>query len=146
MKVQKSIQVAMPPSKVWPFFIEPEKVLQWCITFKKFEYISFQRSGKGTPLYIEEEAGGKLSKMRFEVIEWKENEKLTLRMVSGGNYKAYEQCFSVEPVPSGSKVFFMEEIILPYGVMGKLIGAIAQGISNATVDKMFAKLKLLVEA
>lgn len=145
MKVQKSIEVAAPPNKVWAFFIEPEKVLQWCITLKKFEYISNQRSGKGTPLYIEEEAGGRLSKMQFEVTEWTENEKLALRMVSGGNYKAYEQRFSVEPDPSGSKVSFMEEIILPYGVIGKLIGAIAQGISIATVDKMFAKLKLLAE-
>lgn len=146
MKVQKSIDIAAPPNRVWAFFIEPEKVLQWCITFKKFEYTGNQRSGKGTPLYIEEEAGGRLSKMQFEVTEWKENEKLALRMVSGGNYKSYEQCFSAEATPSGSKVSFMEEIILPYGVIGKLIGAIAQGVSNATVDKMFAKLKVLAEA
>lgn len=146
MKVQKSIDIAAPPNRVWAFFIEPEKVLQWCITFKKFEYTGNQRSGKGTPLYIEEEAGGRLSKMQFEVTEWKENEKLALRMVSGGNYKSYEQCFSAEATSSGSKVSFMEEIILPYGVIGKLIGAIAQGVSNATVDKMFAKLKVLAEA
>jgi len=146
MKVQKSIEVAATPNNVWKFFVEPEKVLQWCITFKKFEYTGNQRSGKGTPLYIEEEAGGRLSKMQFEVTEWKENEKLTIRMVSGGSYTSYEQRFSVEPAPSGSKVTFMEEIILPYGVIGKLIGAIAQGMSNATVDKMLAKLKVLAEA
>jgi len=145
MKIQKAIEINAPPEKIWQFFVEPEKVLQWCITFKKFEYTGNQRSGKGTLLYIEEEAGGRLSKMQFEVIEWKENEKLAIRMVSGGNYKSYEQCFSVEPTPSGSKVSFMEEIVLPYGVIGKLIGAIAQGMSNANVDKMFAKLKVLAE-
>ncbi len=145
MKIQKAIEINAPPEKIWPFFVEPEKVLQWCITFKKFEYSGSQQSGKGTPLYIEEEAGGRLSKMRFEVIEWKENEKLAIRMVSGGTYKSYDQCFSVEPTPSGCKVSFMEEIVLPYGVIGKLIGAIAQGMSNANVDKMFAKLKVLAE-
>ena len=146
MKVQKSIEIAASPNKIWAFFVEPEKVLQWCITFKKFEYTGDQRSGKGTPLYIEEEAGGRLSKMQFEVTEWKENEKLAIRMISGGSYKSYEQHFAVEPAPSGSRVSFMEEIILPFGVLGKLIGVIAQGMSNASVDKMFAKLKVLAEA
>ena len=145
MKIQKAIEINAPPEKIWQFFVEPEKVLQWCITFKKFEYSGSQRSGKGTPLYIEEEAGGRLSKMRFDVIEWKENEKFAIRIVSGGTYKSYDQCFSVEPTPSGCKVSFMEEIVLPYGVIGKLIGAIAQGMSNANVDKMFAKLKVLAE-
>jgi uncharacterized protein YndB with AHSA1/START domain len=146
MKIQKAIEIKAPPEKIWRFFVEPEKVLQWCITFKKFEYTGDQRGGKGTPLYIEEEAGGRLSKMQFEVTEWKENENLAIRMVSGGNFKSYEQRFSVEPTPSGSKVSFMEEIILPFGILGKLIGVIAQGMSNANVDKMFAKLKVLAEA
>lgn len=146
MKVQKSIGVAATPNKVWAFFVEPEKVLQWCITFKKFEYTGNQRSGKGTPLYIEEEVGGMLSKMQFEVIEWKENQELVIRMASGGNYKSYEQRFLVEPTPLGSKVTFMEEIILPYGVIGKLIGILAERMSAATVDKMLAKLKALAEA
>ena len=146
MKVQKSVEVAAPPNKVWAFLVEPEKVLGWCITFKKFEYAGNQRSGVGTPLYIEEQAGGTLSKMQFEVAEWKENEKLAIRMVAGGNYKSYEQRFSIEPAPSGSKVTFMEEIILPYGILGKLIGLLAERMSAATVDKMLAKLKVLAEA
>ena len=64
MKIQRAIEINAPPEKIWPFFVEPEKVLQWCITFKKFEYANDQQSGKGTSLYIEEEAGGRLSKMR----------------------------------------------------------------------------------
>ena len=38
------------------------------------------------------------------------------------------------------------QIILPYGVIGKMIGAIAQGMSSATVDEMFAKPKVLYKA
>jgi hypothetical protein len=34
------------------------------------------------------------------------------------------------------------QIILPYGVGDKLIGAIALGMSSATVDEMFAKPKV----
>lgn len=146
MKVQKAVEIAVPSEKVWPFFVEPEKVLQWCITFRRFEYTGGQRSGVGTPLYIEEQVGGRLSKMQFEVTEWRENEKLALRMVSGANYRSYTQQWSLEPSPSGSRFTFMEEVELPYGVIGKLLGLAAQRMSEATVVKMEAKLKQLAEA
>ncbi len=44
MRVQKSIEANVPANKVWPFFVEPEKIMQWCITFKKFEYTSDQQA------------------------------------------------------------------------------------------------------
>jgi uncharacterized protein YndB with AHSA1/START domain len=146
MRVQKAIEVTVPANRVWPYFVEPEMVLQWCITFKKFEYTSNQRSGVGTPIYIEEQASGQLMKMNFEVTEWKENEKVALRMISGGSLKSYEQSWSLEPTTLGSKVTFMEDIELPYGVIGKLLGLILEGMSTSTADKMLAKLKSLVEA
>jgi len=146
MRVQKAIEINTPPELIWSFFVEPEKVLQWCITFKKFEYTSNQRSGAGTPLNIEEQAGGSLSTMLFEVTEWKENENLALRMVSGASYVSYDQQWSLEPIPLGSRFTFMEEIIFPNGVIGKLIGLIAQRMSAAAILKMQTKLKALAEA
>lgn len=146
MRVQKAIDIYVPPERIWSYFIEPEKVLQWCITFRRFEFTGNQRSGVGTPIYIEEQAGGGLTKMNFEITEWKENEKLALQMVSGASYGSYYQQWLLEPIPLGSRFTFMEEITLPYGVIGNLIGLIAQRMSAATVDKMFARLKTLVEA
>jgi Polyketide cyclase / dehydrase and lipid transport len=145
MRVQKSIEIAAPPEKVWPFFVEPEKVLQWCTTFRRFEYTGAQRTGVGTPLYIEEQAGGRLSKMQFEVTEWTENQKLGLRMVSGASYPRYVQEYSLERCPAGSRCTFEEEIELPYGVVGRLLGRVAERSSAATVDRMEARLKELAE-
>jgi uncharacterized protein YndB with AHSA1/START domain len=146
MKVQKAIEINSPPERVWPFLVEPEKVLQWCITFRRFEYTSDQRAGVGTPLYIEEQAGGPLMKMHFEITEWNENKKLSLRMISGSGVKSYEQSWSIGAIPSGSRFTFMEEIELPFGVIGRLLGRIGQRMSAATVDKMLVKLKALAEA
>lgn len=146
MKIQKAIEINASPEGIWPFLIEPSKILQWCITFRKFEYASDQRFGVGTPIYIEEDAGNGLTKMQFKVSEWKENEKLVLQMVSGANYGSYIQQFLLEPIPSGSRFTFMEEIVLPYGIIGRLIGIFAERMSLATVNKMLPKLKALAEA
>ena len=146
MRVQKAIEITAPPERIWPFFVEPEKVLQWYSTFRRFDYTSNQRRGVGTPFYIEEQAGGSLMKIHFESTEWKENEKLAFRMVSGSGVKSYAQVWLLEATPSGSRFTFMEEIEFPFGIIGKFIGLIAQRMSVATVNKLQLKLKALAEA
>jgi len=146
MKVQKSIEIAAPPDKIWPFLIEPEKILKWCITFLKFEYTGEQRSGVGTPFYLEEKAGGPLMKLNFRITEWVENERVAFSMISGNFVKGYEQSWTVEATPSGSRFSFMEEVKLPYGIIGKIMGLFGQRGSEATVGKMLPKLKSLAEA
>lgn len=146
MRIQKTIDINAAPEKVWPFFVEPEKVLQWYTTFKRFEYTGSQRDGIGTPLYIEEQAYGPTMRMHFEVTDWKENEKLGLRMVSGSGVKSYQLIWSLEPTPDGTRFTFAEEIVFPLGIVGRLIGFFGQRVSSATVEKIQAGLKSLVEA
>jgi uncharacterized protein YndB with AHSA1/START domain len=146
MKIEKSIEIAAPPERIWPFFIDPEKVLKWSITFKKFEYTGEQWSGVGASLYIEEKASGPLMKMTFEITEWAENERLRLKMISGAPLKSYEQLWTLTPTDTGTEFTFFEEIIFPFGVIGKLIGLVGQGGSYKFVKEMQAKLKLLVES
>ena len=146
MKVQKSIEIAAPPDKIWPFLIEPEKILKWCITFLKLEYTGEQRSGVGTTFYLEEKAGGPLMKLNFRITEWVENNRVAFSMISGNFVKGYEQSWTVEATPSGSRFTFMEEVKLPYGIIGKIMGLFGQRGSEATVGKMLTKLKSLAEA
>jgi uncharacterized protein YndB with AHSA1/START domain len=145
MKVHKSIEIAATPEKIWPFLVEPEKILKWCITFIKFEYTSKQRSGVGTTFYLEEKAGGPLMKLNFRITEWVENERVAFSMTSGNFVKGYEQSWTVESTSSGSRFTFMEKVKLPYGIIGKIMGLVVQRGSEATVGKMLPKLKSLAE-
>jgi len=145
MRIQKSMEIGAPPERIWPFFTEPEKILKWCTTFKKLEYTSEQRSGIGTSLYIEEKVTGPLMKLNFEVTEWVENERLAFRMTSGTGVKAYEQRWTIEPTPAGSTFTFMEEVKLPFGILGSLLEVLVRGRSEAYVDEMLGKLKSLAE-
>ena len=145
MRVERSIEIAAQPDKIWPFMVEPEKILQWVTTFQKFEYAGEQRSGVGMPFYVEEKAGGPLMKLNFAVTDWAENERLAFRMTSGTFVKGYEQSWTVEAFPPGSRFTFMEQVEMPFGIIGKLLGLIGQSRSQATVGGMLAKLKSLVE-
>ncbi len=146
MMIQGSIEIAAPPEKIWPFLVEPDKILQWIITFKTREYTSAQRSGIGMPFYVEEKAGPMpLMKLNFVVTEWVENERFAFHMTSGTGVKGYEQKWTVEATPSGSRLTFTEDVKLPFGIIGKLIGLVLQP-SEAHVKETLTKLKSLVEA
>jgi uncharacterized protein YndB with AHSA1/START domain len=146
MKIQRSIEIAAPQSKIWPFLVEPDNILKWCITFKKFEYTAGQRSGVGTPFYIEEKAGGPLMKINFIATEWVENQKLAFKMTSGNFVKGYEQWWTIEPMPSGSRFNFAEDVKMPWGILGRLIGSLGHSSSEKHVKEMLSKLKSLAEA
>ena len=147
MRVESSVEIAATPEKVWPFLVEPDKVLKWCITFQKFEYPGKQRSGAGTTLYIEEKVSPMpLMKLNFTVTEWLENERLAFSLTSGNLTKGYDQIWKVEAIPSGSRFTFSEDFQMPFGFIGKLMGIIGKSSSEAHVREMLSKLKGLAEA
>ena len=146
MRVERSIEIAASAEKIWPFLVEPEKILKWCITFKKFEYTGEKSSSVGTTFYLEEKAGPMpLMKLNFALTEWVENERLAFRKTSGSGVKEYEQSWTVKATPSGSRFTFMEDVELPFSIIGKLIGVVGQLSSAATIKKMLTILKNLVE-
>jgi len=47
-------------------------------------------------------------------------------MTSGTFAKGYEQTWAIDATPPGSRFAFMEQVKLPYGVIGKIIELFAR--------------------
>ncbi|MEE4606203.1 MAG: SRPBCC family protein [Desulfobacteraceae bacterium] len=146
MKVDKSIQILATPEKIWPFLVQPEKLVMWFDSFIKCEYSSEKKSGIGTAYYVEEKVPGPLRKINFEAVDWDENERLTLKMSSGKNVSSYEICWNLIEVPSGTTFHFIEDVGMPFGFIGKVLGKVGQKTADKMVDGMLTKLKKLSEA
>ena len=146
MHVHDTVEIAAPPVKVWPMLVDPEKVLKWCVTFRTFEYRGEQHAGPGTRVYVEEKAMGPLLKLNFEATEWKENKAIAFHMTSGSGVKSYDQRWEIQPTPSGSRFTFDEEVGMPFGIIGQLLGTVGKGTSERHVREMLAALKRLAEA
>jgi uncharacterized protein YndB with AHSA1/START domain len=146
MRVQRSIEIAAPPAKIWPFLIEPEKILKWFNLLRKFEYTGDKRSGVGTTFYYEEKSGGQLMKLNYAVTEWIENKKLAFGVTSG-SLKKDDQVWSIEATPSGSRFTMFEDLEMPMGIIGKIIGALFGGMMiGKNMEKILANLRSLAEA
>ena len=146
MIVQRSIEIAAPPEKIWPFLIEPEKIMKWFNLLKKFEYTGEKRSGVGTTFYYEEKSSSQLMKLNYAVTEWIDNKKLAFKVTSG-SLKKDDQVWSIEATPSGSRFTMFEDLEMPMGIIGKVIGALFGGIMiGGGMDKILSNLKKLAEA
>ena len=146
MKIQRSIEITASPEKIWPFLIEPEKILKWFDLLRKFEYTSDKRSGAGTTFYYEEKSGGQLMKINYKITEWTVNKRLAFGATSG-SLKKDDQVWSIEATSSGSKFTMFEDLEMPMGIIGKIIGATIGGsMIGKNMEKILANLKRLVEA
>jgi uncharacterized protein YndB with AHSA1/START domain len=146
MKVQRSIEIAAPPEKIWPFLTDSEKIVKWFDLLKKFEYTGEKRSGPGTTFYYEEKSAGQLMKLNYIVTEWVDNNKLAFKVTSG-SLKKDDQVWSVESTPSGSRFNMFEDVEMPFGPVGKVIGALFGNMMiGKSMEKIMANLKTLAEA
>jgi uncharacterized protein YndB with AHSA1/START domain len=145
MEVTKSVDIAASPGRIWPYMSQPAKVLEWYFPLRKFEYTSSRHDEVGAPLYFEEKTSGGTIKMDCIVTGWEKNKRFAFKMRSGNMMKSYQERWIVEPTVSGSRFTFMERGEIGMGIIGKIIGPLAERSSAATIDKILAKLKGLTE-
>ena len=145
MKIQKSIEIAAVPEKIWPLLVEPANIMRWCGNVKRIHRTSEQDSGLEGRFYFEERAMGRLMKLHFEVTEWEVNRRFAFKMTSGNLVKGYAQQYTLEPNLSGIRLTCFEHVTLPFGIMGKCAGVLIRPVSVAHVNKMLVNLKNLGE-
>jgi hypothetical protein len=146
MKVQRSIVIKAPAEKIWPLLTEPENIIRWCTPVVRILRTGEQHSGLGTTFYFEERAVGRLMKLNFVVTEWISNQTVTFKMTSGNLVKGYQQRYTLETTPAGIKVSCFENVILPFGILGKFAGLFRIPVSNGLLTRMLIELKVLAEA
>jgi len=145
MKADGFIEIAAPPEKLWPFLVKPDLILKWYTLLRDFKYTSKQQAGVGTTFHFDEQSGV-LMKLDFVVDEWVENRALVFHMTSGNFVKGYEQRWTLEPTPSGSRFTLAEDVTMPWGALGRVFGLMVSASSKAHIKELLAQLKVLAEA
>ena len=85
-------------------------------------------------------------KLNYVVTEWVENERLAFIMTAGP-LKKDDQVWSIEATPSGSIFTLTEDVEMPWGIIGKVIGALFVGrMIGKHLEEILANLKSLAEA
>ncbi len=79
------------------------------------------------------------------VTEWIVNARVAFEMTAGNLVKGYAQRYLIQAKPHGSQVTIFEDVKLPYGIVGRVAGLFRRSVSQAHLERMLIKLKLLAE-
>jgi uncharacterized membrane protein len=142
-RVEKSIEVNVPPEKIWPL-VKWENVPQVFESLKKMEWTSEGHNKVGSTLHLTTEVAGVKQESDVEITEWVENEKAAWRTIGGNATIIFSSTFS--PTKNGTKVTFTQDYGLPYSVLGKIIDKLRfhKAIEKDT-EKALIKLKAMAE-
>lgn len=71
--IDESIHLSADPETVWPFLVEPTKLLQWLTEMHKFEWLEQGSLGVGSRYYVDKELRGQVRRYDSVVTRWEEN-------------------------------------------------------------------------
>ena len=145
MIVQRSIVIGSTPEKIWPFLVEPDKIMKWCFTLENFKYTNKSNEGVGAEFRYIEKGKTRNITVQCVVTEWIPNKKISFKMTEGIGLRKYEESWIIDEIPSGIRFRFIQDSELPYGIIGKLMVPISRKRAEETVHKMLNKLKSEVE-
>ena len=99
----------------------------------------------GATFFMWERVGDHIFRFHFVITEWIEHRILAFRMTSGNLLTAFEQRWTIDPIPGVSRFFFHDRAEFAWGPLGKLIGVFFKQRSNAACLELLARFKNCVE-
>ena len=145
MKVEKSIEIAAPPEKIWSLVSERENLLRWHPRAQRLDFIGEQRSGVGATFYMEGKSDGGVMRSVCEITEWQENKKFAFHEILGMT-KKFDAAFTIEATETGSRLTMLWDTVLPYWIIGKIMLLFFRKQWAKMTDQMLTNIKRLAEA
>jgi uncharacterized membrane protein len=144
-RVEKSIEIKVPPEKVWKM-LALDRCPEWMDDLKSVKYTSEVRTPKDKYRVGATAHWIKVKNEEFdsEITESLENEKMTFRMV-GKRANNTVVTYVLESVDEGTKFAYVMTFKLPWGILGTFLGKLGKGMLEKEGEKSLEKLKSILE-
>jgi len=142
-RVEKSIEIKAPPEKVWEM-LALDRWSEWnlghFLDTKNMKFTSEVNTPEDKYRVGASAYPSAHPKADFKVTESLENEKITY--LHGGEAT---MTYILEPVEDGTKLTYVVEYEMPWGILGKFLYRFLRGIGERDLEKAFEKLKSILE-
>jgi hypothetical protein len=141
--IDGSIHLQANPEKVWPFLVEPEKLLQWLTEMHRFEWLDQGPIGVGSHYYVDKEIRGQVRRCGSVVTRWEENHCFGYVSEAPG-FSRLEGTWTIVPEQEGC-CFRLEEQIQVQDVSPIIDRLFIHRISSRAARAFLAQLRQVVE-
>ena len=144
MKVERTVEIAAPPERVYELVMDPSRLPEWVTIHRDLEGSPPDRLERGSKLTQLLRLAGRGFKVRWTVVE---NDPCRHVVWEGrgpvGSHARAEYGFA--PNGDGTTFRYMNEYDLPGRALGRLAGRTVSRVAARELDGSLRRLKSLVE-
>jgi carbon monoxide dehydrogenase subunit G len=144
VKVERTVEIAAPPERLYEVIMDPRRLVEWVTIHHHLEDAPNGNLRKGSKLTQCLKLAGRKFKVRWQVVE---NEPCE-RVVWDGKGPVGSRArvvYGFESNSDGTRFSYMNQYDLPGGVLGRIAGRTVSRVTAKEVDGSLQRLKSLVE-
>lgn len=144
MKVERTVELAAPPERVYDVVMDPARLDEWVTIHQHLEGSPPERLRQGSKLTQCLRLAGRKFKVRWTVVE---NDPCKHVVWEGrGPMASHARVeYGFTPNSNGTRFSYMNEYNLPGGPFGRLAGRTVSRITAKELDGSLERLRELVE-
>ena len=142
-KVNESVWLNARPEEVWPFIVEPERLMQWRTDIRRFEILDEEPAGVGTRFYIEKEVNKEMRRFDCVIERLDENRRFAFTGESPG-FASVQAGYEIAPEGEGCW-FVIQETVNVSGINPLVDRLFVQRGLARTIRGFLARLRSVVE-
>jgi uncharacterized protein YndB with AHSA1/START domain len=142
-KIEESVWLNARPAEVWPYLVEPEKLMQWLTEMHTFEWLGEGPIGVGSRYHVDKEIRGQVRRYDSEVTGWEENRLFAFTSEAPG-FSRLEGVWEIVPEGEGCRFTMREQINVQN--INPFVDRFVQQSAAQAVRGFLAQLKCLVES
>ncbi len=129
-----SVDVPAPSSQVWATLLDWEATARWMVPPTTVSVVGEPREGIGTRLYAVTTVARILRLVDHMVVtEWVPEREVRVRHV--GWMVRGDGIFRLSPIPGGTRFEWIEDMPLPFGVVGEILGRLFRRVVERFVRR-----------
>jgi carbon monoxide dehydrogenase subunit G len=144
MKIERTIEIAAPPERVYDVVMDPRHLEDWVTIHDHLQDAPDGSLATGSELTQCLKLAGRRFNVRWKVVE----DDPCRRVVWDGQGPVHSHArvvYEFEPNGNGTRFSYSNEYDLPGGVLGRMAGGAVRRVTAKEVDATMKRLKQLLE-
>jgi carbon monoxide dehydrogenase subunit G len=144
VKVERTIDIAASPEKVYAVIMNPACLAEWVTIHVALEEAPPGALEQGSELTQKLELAGRCFTVRWKVVE----NRVATRVVWEGRGPMRSHAgvtYELEPTAGGTRFSYTNEFALPGGPLGRVAGPVIKRVTASEIDRSLTRLRQLVE-
>lgn len=144
MKVERSIDIAAAPERLYAVIMDPRCLERWVTIHAALEEAPSKPLEQGSRLKQQLQLAGRCFTVSWTVVENQPARRVVWK--GQGPMRSHASVtYELESIPGGTRFVYTNEFALPGGPLGRVAEPVVRRVTSGELERSLERLKALVE-